>query len=119
MWASGQAHLSKPLLQAVRRLLAVLLSCAGGLDLLLRNPIPTGALLKALDPASDPYGPPLPQDQEPARWAIFAVLCCCLFATFILGVCLHATPSHNGPLRRRLPRYEFFCMSKVTMQIID
>lgn len=63
-----QAHLSKPLLQAVRQLLAVLLSCAGGLDLLLRSPIPTGALLKALDPANDPYGPPLPQNQEPARW---------------------------------------------------
>ncbi|CAL8468510.1 g8050 [Coccomyxa elongata] len=61
------AHLSRPLLQALRRLLAVLLSCAGGLDLLLRDTIPVGALLKALDPANDPYGPPLPMDQEPAR----------------------------------------------------
>lgn len=45
----------------------MLLSCAGGVDLLLRDTIPVGALLKALDPANDPYGPPLPTDQEPAR----------------------------------------------------
>lgn len=60
-------HLSAPLLAAVRRLLAVLLSCADGLELLLRNPIAMGALLKALDPASDPYGPPFPPDEEPPR----------------------------------------------------
>lgn len=64
-----QAHLSRPLLQALRRLLPVLLSCAGGLDLLLRDTIAVGALLKALDPVNDPYGPPLPMDQEPARCA--------------------------------------------------
>jgi hypothetical protein len=62
-----QAHLSGPLLEAARRLLAVLLSCAAGLDLLLRNTIAMGALLKALDPASDPCGAPLPEDDLPAR----------------------------------------------------
>jgi hypothetical protein len=62
-----QTHLSAPLLVALRRLFVVLLSCSGGLELLLRNPVSVGALLKALDPASDPYGPPFPSDEEPAR----------------------------------------------------
>ena len=62
-----QAHLSGPLLEAARRLLAVLLSCTGGLDLLLRNTVAVAALLKALDPANDPCGPPLPAGDTPAR----------------------------------------------------
>ena len=47
-------------MQALQRLLAVLLSSAGGLQLLLHNPVAMGALLKALDPEADPYGAVLP-----------------------------------------------------------
>ncbi len=72
-----QAHLSRPLLAAVRRLLAVLLSCAGGLDLLLGNAVSVGALLKALDPANNPYGPPLPLDKEPLRCSSATYWCIC------------------------------------------
>jgi hypothetical protein len=65
-----QAHLAGPLLEAARRLLGVLLSCAPGLDLLLRSTVAMGGLLKALDPPADPCGPPLPPGEPPLRSAL-------------------------------------------------
>ncbi len=56
---------------ALQRLLAVLLSCAGGLDLLLHNTVAMGALLKALDPDADPYGPVFASDSQPNRQVLF------------------------------------------------
>lgn len=54
-------------MQALQRLLAVLLSSAGGQDLVLHNPVAMGALLKALDPEADPYGPVFASDSHPQR----------------------------------------------------
>ena len=62
-----QARLGAPLMQALQRLLAVLLSSAGGQDLVLHNPVAMGALLKALDPEADPYGPVFASDSQPQR----------------------------------------------------
>lgn len=64
-----QARLGAPVMQALQRLLAVLLSSAGGLQLLLHNPVAMGALLKALDPEADPYGAVFPSETQPARSA--------------------------------------------------
>ena len=66
---SVQARLGAPLMQALQRLLAVLLSSAGGLQLLLHAPVAMGALLKALDPEADPYGAVFPSETQPARSA--------------------------------------------------
>ena len=66
-----QTRLGAPLLQALQRLLAVLLSSAGGQDLVLHNPVAMGALLKALDPEADPYGPVFASVSQPARSALF------------------------------------------------
>jgi hypothetical protein len=57
-------------MNALQRLLAVLLSSAGGLDLLLHNAVAMGALLKALDPKADPYGPVFASDSQPSRQAL-------------------------------------------------
>lgn len=65
-----QTRLGAPLLQALQRLLAVLLSSAGGQDLVLHNPVAMGALLKALDPEADPYGPVFASVSQPARSAL-------------------------------------------------
>lgn len=65
-----QARLGAPLMNALQRLLAVLLSSAGGLDLLLHNAVAMGALLKALDPKADPYGPVFASDSQPSRQAL-------------------------------------------------
>ncbi len=65
-----QTRLGAPLLQALQRLLAVLLSSAGGQDLVLHNPVAMGALLKALDPEADPYGPVFASLSQPARSAL-------------------------------------------------
>ena len=54
-------------MQALQRLLAVLLSSAGGQELVLHNPVAMGALLKALDPEADPYGPVFASELQPTR----------------------------------------------------
>ncbi len=61
-------------MQALQRLLAVLLSSAGGQDLVLHNPVAMGALLKALDPEADPYGPVFATEAQPQRSAPLALL---------------------------------------------
>lgn len=64
-------------MQALQRLLAVLLSSAGGLQLLLHNPVAMGALLKALDPEADPYGAVFPSETQPTRSATPQQTCSC------------------------------------------
>lgn len=67
----AQARLGAPLMQALQRLLAVLLSSAGGTDLLLHNPVAMGALLKALNSEADPCGPVFASESQPVRSAVF------------------------------------------------
>ena len=62
-----QTRLGAPLMQALQRLLAVLLSSAGGQELVFHNPVAMGALLKALDPEADPYGPVFASESQPTR----------------------------------------------------
>ena len=65
-------------MQALQRLLAVLLSSAGGLQLLLHNPVAMGALLKALDAEADPYGAIFPSETQPTRSVNPRHTCSCL-----------------------------------------